>query len=328
MQETLLEVQGLETQFKTPEGAVHAVNGVSFSLNKGETIGLVGESGSGKSVTMLNVLRLLPSPPAKTTAGSILFNGQDLLAISDDQIRKVRGAQISMVFQDPMTSFNAVLTIGRQITEALELHKGMTHRQAWTRAEELLGMVGIPQPHERLKSYPHQFSGGMRQRAMIAMALACKPQILIADEPTTALDVTIQAQIVDLVKRLRAELGMAVIWITHDLGIIAGLAQRVLVMYGGCFIEEAPVKELYAAPAHPYTMGLLGSLPRVDRGERQALVSIDGRPPVLFAKPGFCPFADRCKYAIPRCREANPALEELTPGHRVACWVKPQAVRS
>jgi oligopeptide transport system ATP-binding protein len=233
MNETILDVQGLETRFKTPDGSVHAVNGVSFTLNRGETIGLVGESGSGKSVTMLSVLRLLPSPPSSTTAHALLFNGEDLLSMSDQQIRRVRGGQIGMVFQDPMTSFNAVLTIGRQITEALEVHLSLTHRQAWKRAAELLEMVGIPQPSERLKAYPHQFSGGMRQRAMIAMALACKPQILIADEPTTALDVTIQAQIVELVKRLRVELGMAVIWITHDLGIIAGLAQRVLVMYGG-----------------------------------------------------------------------------------------------
>jgi oligopeptide transport system ATP-binding protein len=325
MQEILLDVQGLETQFKTPEGSVHAVNGVSFSLRKGETIGVVGESGSGKSVTMLNVLGLLPSPPAKTAAGVALFQGEDLLTMSDAKIRSVRGAQISMVFQDPMTSFNAVLTIGRQLTEPLEVHMGMSHSQARERAVELLDIVGIPQPRERMKSYPHQFSGGMKQRAMIAMALACRPQILIADEPTTALDVTIQAQIVELVKRLRVELGMAIVWITHDLGIIAGLAQRVIVMYGGFFIEEAPVKELYRDPRHPYTIGLLGSLPRVDIGERRALASIDGRPPVFFEKPESCPFAPRCKFIVARCRTENPTLEELSPGHRVACWVKPEA---
>ncbi len=324
MQETLLDVQGLETQFKTADGSVHAVNGVSFSLKKGETIGVVGESGSGKSVTMLNVLRLLPTPPARTTAGTAFFHGEDLLTMSDAKIRSVRGGQISMVFQDPMTSFNAVLTIGRQITEPLQVHMGMSHARAMVRAAELLDLVGIPQARDRLRSYPHQFSGGMRQRAMIAMALACHPQILIADEPTTALDVTIQAQIVELVKRLREELGMAIIWITHDLGIIAGLAQRVIVMYGGCFIEEAPVKELYANPRHPYTIGLLGSLPRLDVERRRSLASIDGRPPVLLAKPTSCPFAARCKYAVPRCQQENPGLEELSPGHRVACWVKPQ----
>jgi oligopeptide transport system ATP-binding protein len=272
---------------------------------------------------MLSVLRLLPSPPAKTTAGSALFHGQDLLTMSDRQIRAIRGSQISMVFQDPMTSFNAVLTIGRQITEPLEVHLGMSHDQARKRAAELLDMVGIPRARDRLRDYPHQFSGGMRQRAMIAMALACHPQILIADEPTTALDVTIQAQIVELVKGLRDELGMAIIWITHDLGIIAGLAQRVIVMYGGCFIEEAPVKELYANPRHPYTIGLLGSLPRMDVGKRRSLASIDGLPPILLEKPACCPFAPRCKYAVPRCRLENPLLEGVSPGHRVACWVKP-----
>ena len=323
MAETLLDVRGLETRFKTPEGPVHAVNGVSFTLDNGETIGLVGESGSGKSVTMLAVLRLLPIPPAEITAGSALFRGRDLLAMSDREIRDARGSQISIVFQDPMTSFNPVLTIGRQITESLKVHLGMAPAQARARAAELLDLVGIPGAKARLRDYPHQFSGGMRQRAMIAMALACHPQILIADEPTTALDVTIQAQIVELVKRLRDELGMAVIWITHDLGIIAGLARRVIVMYGGCFIEEAPVKELYADPRHPYTIGLLGSLPRVDAEGRKRLASIDGLPPVLFAKPASCPFAPRCKFAIAQCRQENPPLEEIAPGHRVACWVKP-----
>jgi oligopeptide transport system ATP-binding protein len=327
MVETLLDVQGLETRFKTPEGYIHAVNGVSFSLRKGETIGLVGESGSGKSVTMLSVLRLLPTPPAKITAGTVLFRGKDLLEMSDAEMRTVRGGQISIVFQDPMTSLNAVLTIGRQITETLEVHLGMSSAQAKVRAAELLDLVGIPKARDRLRSYPHQFSGGMRQRALIAMALACRPQILIADEPTTALDVTIQAQIVELVKRLRAELGMSVIWITHDLGIIAGLAQRVIVMYGGCFIEEAPVRELYAHPRHPYTIGLLGSLPRLDADGRRSLASIDGQPPVLFDKPVSCPFAPRCPYVIARCREENPPPVELGPGHRVACWVMPDAGR-
>jgi oligopeptide transport system ATP-binding protein len=324
MEDTLLNVQGLETQFKTPDGLVHAVNGVSFSLRNGETVGLVGESGSGKSVTMLSVMRLIPTPPGKIVAGSALFHGRDLLKMSEQEMRDVRGAQISIVFQDPMTSFNPVLTIGQQITEALEAHLPLTASQSRKRAVELLEMVGIPGAGERYHDYPHQFSGGMRQRAMIAMALACHPQILIADEPTTALDVTIQAQIVELVKRLRDEFGMAIIWITHDLGIIAGLAERVIVMYGGYFIEETPVKELYANPRHPYTIGLLASLPRLDIGERKRLVTIDGLPPVFFEKPTSCPFTPRCKYAIPRCSEENPPLEEIKPDHLVACWVKPQ----
>ena len=324
MQNTLLEIEGLETHFLTQDGEVHAVNGISFSLDSQETVGVVGESGCGKSVTMLSVLRLLPSPPAKTTGKYALFHGQDLLKMSDEQIRKVRGAQISMVFQDPMTSFNPVLTIGRQISEPLQAHLGMSMDNANQRAAELLDLVGIPRAKDRLRDYPHQFSGGMRQRAMIAMALACKPQILIADEPTTALDVTIQAQIIDLVRHLRDEFGMAIIWITHDLGIIAGLAQRVIVMYGGYFIEEAPVKELYSNPLHPYTLGLLGSLPRIDRDERRDLVTIEGLPPVLFEKPGYCPFVSRCKFAVEHCRHENPPLRELEPGHRVACWVDPK----
>jgi oligopeptide transport system ATP-binding protein len=325
MEETLLDVEGLEAQFKTNEGLIHAINGVSFTLRKGETIGLVGESGSGKTVTMLHVLRLLPTPPAQVTGGSVRFLGRDLLGLSSAEMRDVRGRQIGIVFQDPMTSLNAVLTIGRQITETLEVHLGMSGAQAKTRAAELLDLVGIPKARDRLRSYPHEFSGGMRQRAMIAMALACGPQILIADEPTTALDVTIQAQIVELVKRLREELGMAMIWITHDLGIIAGLAQRVIVMYAGCLIEEAPVKELYARPRHPYTIGLLGSLPRVDADrQRNTLTSIEGQPPVLLQKPSSCPFAPRCPYVVARCRQENPALAEVTPGHRVACWVMPE----
>jgi oligopeptide transport system ATP-binding protein len=321
---TLLEVKGLETQFITPDGPVHAINGVSFNVENGETIGLVGESGCGKSVTMLSVLGLVPNPPGRVVAGSAMFHGNDLLKMGEVQLQKVRGSQISMVFQDPMTSFNPVLTIGRQITEPLEKHLGMDRKSANLRAAELLDLVGIPKAKERLNNFPHQFSGGMRQRAMIAMALSCKPQILIADEPTTALDVTIQAQIVELVKKLRDELGMAVVWITHDLGIIATLAQRVIVMYGGFFIEEAPVKELYKNPQHPYTLGLLGSLPRLDHDQRQPLVTIEGLPPVLHEKPNYCPFASRCTYSINQCRQANPALEEVAPGHRVACWVKPK----
>jgi oligopeptide transport system ATP-binding protein len=274
---------------------------------------------------MLSVLRLIPSPPGKTVAGTAMFHGQDLLKLSDDAIRSVRGDQIAMIFQDPMTSLNPVLTIGRQLEEPLELHMGMNRQQARDRAAELLGMVGIPKAKDRLGDYPHQFSGGMRQRVMIAMALACNPQILIADEPTTALDVTIQAQIVELVKRLRDEIGMAIIWITHDLGIVAGLAQRVIVMYGGYIIEEAAVEELYANPRHPYTLGLLGSLPRLDDSEYHRLISIEGIPPVLYQLPTSCPFAPRCKYGVDRCLKENPRLEMVVPDHRVACWVDTQS---
>jgi oligopeptide transport system ATP-binding protein len=294
MPDFILDVQGLETTFKTPDGIIHAVNGVSFGLKEGETIGVVGESGCGKSVTMLSVLGLIPNPPGNVAAGTAKFFGNDLLKMSKDEIRAVRGAQISMIFQDPMTSLNPVLTISRQLTEPLTLHLGMTKNQATERAAELLGMVGIPNPKDRLSDYPHQFSGGMRQRVMIAMALSCSPQIVIADEPTTALDVTIQAQIMDLVKRLRDELGMAIIWITHDLGVVAGLAQRVLV---------------------------IGSLPRVDEREHKRLFSIEGIPPMLFEKPHQCPFAPRCKWAIERCWKENPVLESVAPDHRIACWV-------
>jgi len=321
MSDYLLDVQGLETQFKTPDGIVHALNGVSFGLKEGETLGMVGESGCGKSVTMLSILRLIPTPPGKITAGKAIFFNQDLLKLSNEEIRHVRGSQISMIFQDPMTSLNPVLTIGLQLEEPLMLHLGMTRKQARDRAAELLGMVGIPNAADRLNDYPHQFSGGMRQRVMIAMALSCSPQILIADEPTTALDVTIQAQIVELVKRLRDELGMAIIWITHDLGVVAGIAQRVVVMYGGYIIEEANVNALYGNPQHPYTMGLLGSLPRVDETEHQRLFSIDGLPPVLYERPNHCPFAPRCKWVVEHCWNENPPFEETDAGHHLACWV-------
>jgi oligopeptide transport system ATP-binding protein len=328
MPNSLLEVTGLQTQFITPYGPVYAVNGVSFDLNAGETIGVVGESGSGKSVTVMSMLRLIPSPPARISGGSALFHGKDLLKMSNEEIRSIRGSQISMIFQDPMTSFNALLTIGRQIAEPLELHKGMSRTDAYARAAELLDQVGIPKAKERLKDYPHQFSGGMRQRAMIAMALTCKPQILIADEPTTALDVTIQAQILDLVKNLRDEYGMSIVWITHDLGIIANLAQRVMVMYAGFFIEQASVQDLFARPLHPYTLGLLGSLPRLDQDERKMLTPIEGFPPVLHETPSYCPFSPRCRYAIEQCRHANPQLTTITPGHQVACWVDTQTGRA
>ncbi|HZJ25050.1 MAG TPA: ABC transporter ATP-binding protein [Anaerolineales bacterium] len=321
MPDSLLDVQGLETTFKTPEGVVHAVNGVSFGLKEGETLGVVGESGCGKSVTMLSILGLIASPPGKVQAGKAEFFGQDLLKMSNDEIRAVRGAQIGMVFQDPMTSLNPVLTVGRQLQEPLMLHLGMTKKQAEERAAQLLEMVGIPNAADRLGDYPHQFSGGMRQRVMIAMAVACSPQVLIADEATTALDVTIQAQITDLVKRLRNELGMAIIWITHDLGVVAGLAQRVIVMYGGYIIEEALVNELYANPEHPYTIGLMGSLPRVDDTEHVRLQSIEGQPPTLYQKPQYCPFAPRCKWVMEKCWKENPPLLDVGLEHRAACWV-------
>ncbi len=323
----LLNVQGLETQFRTREGKVHAVNGVSFHLKEGETLGIVGESGCGKSVSVMSMLRLIPSPPGKVVAGSAIYQGKDLLKMSDEEIRHIRGSQISMVFQDPMTSFNPVLTIGRQVAEPLEIHNGMSRHSAYDRAAEMLSMVGIPHAKERLNDYPHQFSGGMRQRVMIAMSLICTPQVLIADEPTTALDVTIQAQIVELVKRLRDELGMAIIWITHDLGIIAGLADRVNVMYGGYIIEEAPVKELYGNPQHPYTIGLLGSLPRMDETGYRRLTSIEGLPPVLMEKPSYCPFAPRCRFALEHCWKENPPLLGVGPEHNAACWVNPETGR-
>lgn len=323
----ILKVDGLETQFRTQDGMVHAVNGVSFRLKEGETLGIVGESGCGKSVTMMSMMRLIPSPPGKVVAGSAFYQGKDLLKLSDEEIREIRGSQISVIFQDPMTSFNPVLTIGRQVSEPLEIHMGMTTKQAYDRAAEVLTMVGIPNAKERLNDYPHQFSGGMRQRAMIAMALVCTPQILIADEPTTALDVTIQAQIVELVKRLRDDLGMSMIWITHDLGIIAGLAHRVGVMYAGYKIEEAPVKELYKNPKHPYTLGLLSSLPRMDESAQRRLVSIEGLPPVLFEKPRYCPFAPRCQFVRERCWQENPPLVAVGPEHYAACWIEPETGR-
>jgi oligopeptide transport system ATP-binding protein len=323
----ILSVQGLETQFRTREGIVHAVNGVSFNLDEGETLGIVGESGCGKSVSVMSMLRLIPSPPGKVVAGKAIYQGKDLLKMSDDEIRHVRGALISMIFQDPMTFFNPVLTIGQQVSEPLEIHNGMNKKMAYDRAAQVLEMVGIPRAKERLDDYPHQFSGGMRQRVMIAMALITNPQMLIADEPTTALDVTIQAQIVELVQRLRQELGMAIIWITHDLGIIAGLAKRVAVMYGGCIVEESVVKDLYANPLHPYTRGLLGSLPRLDITDHRRLVSIDGMPPILMEKPHSCPFLDRCTFSVEHCKMENPPLTNISPDHKVACWVDPNTGR-
>lgn len=317
----LLEIKNLKTRFFTQDGVVHAVNGISLHLNEGETLGLVGESGCGKSVSMLSVLRLIPQPPGKIVGGEVWFEGKDLLKVNEDEIRKIRGNKIAMIFQDPMTSLNPVLTIGQQLGEPLMLHMGMSKKEAREESIRLLKMVGIPEAEKRLDDYPHQFSGGMRQRVMIAMALACNPKILIADEPTTALDVTIQAQIIDLVKRLRDEIGMAIIWITHDLGIIAGLAQRVNVMYAGFIIETAPVKKLYGDPRHPYTIGLLRSVPRVDAPVKVKLTPIEGLPPDLISLPPGCPFAPRCEYVIDRCLEENPSLEPVDIDHSVACWV-------
>ncbi len=316
----LLEVKNLKTQFFTQDGVVHAVNGISYSVDKGETVAIVGESGSGKSVGVMSLIRLIPQPPGKIVDGEVWFDNQDLLKLSEDQLREIRGHRIAMIFQDPMTSLNPVLTIGRQITEALELHLKMNREQARKRAVQLLELVGIPGAEARLDDYPHQFSGGMRQRVMIAMGLSCDPQLLIADEPTTALDVTIQAQIVDLVTRLKEELGMAIIWITHDLGVVAGMAERVLVMYAGFIVEEAPVEQIYANPRHPYTLGLLRSIPRLDLGRQKRLIPIEGLPPDLLELPNRCPFAPRCAFAVEKCWQENPPLMEVGPNHRAACW--------
>jgi len=320
--ETVLDVSDLTTRFNTQDGVVHAVNGVSFELRAGELLGVVGESGSGKSVTMMSLLKLIPMPPGEIASGSAVFGDQDLLQLEGKELRGVRGGEIGFIFQDPMTSLNPVLTIGKQLSEPLILHSGATRREAKKRAIELLELVGLPDAAQRYKTFPHELSGGMRQRVMIAMALACSPKIIIADEPTTALDVTIQAQIIETVKELQEKLGTAVIWITHDLGVIAGLADRVLVMYGGQIVEQAPVNRLYAHPSHPYTQGLLNSLPRDDR-HGEALESIPGQPPSLLSEPVGCSFAPRCPYAFDRCRSENPVLDTIgrsVDEHFVACW--------
>ncbi|MBN2304957.1 MAG: ABC transporter ATP-binding protein [Anaerolineae bacterium] len=318
----LMEVKDLVTRFHTEEGTVHAVNGVSYTLHEGETLGVVGESGCGKSVHALSIMGLIPQPPGEIASGEVLFRGRDLLKLSKNKQRLVRGAEIAMVFQDPMTSLNPVLTVGRQITEALKLHLGMDNEQARARAAELLSMVGIPSARDRLDDYPHQFSGGMRQRAMIAMALSCNPQLLIADEPTTALDVTIQAQILDLVRRLRDKIGMAMIWISHDLGVVAGLADNVQVMYAGYIVERGTSKDVYGDPRHPYTRGLLGSLPRLDQ-KNEELFSIEGTPPDMRFLPEGCPFSPRCIYRMEKCIENPPLIpvEDGASDHIVACWV-------
>jgi oligopeptide/dipeptide ABC transporter ATP-binding protein len=317
----ILEIKDLRTTFDTHDGIVHAVNGITYNLYEGEALGIVGESGCGKSVSMMSVMKLLQEPPAEIKAESIKFKGKELTQLTKEEMQKIRGSELAMIFQDPMTSLNPVLTIGYQLCEPLKLHMGMSEEAAMERAEELLNLVGIPEARQRLDDYPHQFSGGMRQRAMIAMGLACNPALLIADEPTTALDVTIQAQIVDLVQRLREQLGMALIWITHDLGVVAGLAERVIVMYAGFVVEEALVDDLYENPRHPYTKALLRSLPRLDGTRGEKLDTIEGLPPDLVNLPEGCPFAERCDMAKDICYKQNPPLEEYVAGRKFACWV-------
>ena len=315
----LLEVRDLVTRFDTDDGTVHAVNGISYTLDAGESLAIVGESGSGKSVSVLSILRLIPSPPGRVERGEVWFGGRDLLRLSEHDICRVRGQEIAMVFQDPMTSLNPVLTVGTQVAEALTIHRRARREDARLQAAEMLSLVGIPDATERLESYPHQFSGGQRQRIGIAMALICNPSLLIADEPTTALDVTIQAQITELVADLQRRLGMAIIWITHDLGVVAGLVERVAVMYAGRIIEMAPVRDLYVNTSHAYTLGLLESIPNLE-GTDERLVPIKGSPPdLLVATPG-CPFAPRCRFVVDRCREDNPPLARIGSSHYSACW--------
>ena len=315
----LLEINNLKTYFKTREGWIHAVDGVSFSINEGEKLGVVGESGCGKSVTALSIMRLIPHPPGETLDGTILFGEQDLLEIPESAMRKIRGSQIGMIFQDPLTSLNPVLTIGYQITEVLRLHLKLSRQQAKNRAIELLREVGIPEAERRFHSYPHQFSGGMRQRVMIAIALACRPQLIIADEPTTALDVTVQAQILDLISSISSEYQSAVMLITHDLGVVAGMTDRVVVMYAGHVVEMAPTNELFANPRHPYTLGLLASVPRLDEDRQETLTPIEGAPPDLLHPPEGCPFAPRCIFATSQCL-TPPPLRLVSSNHLAACW--------
>ena len=316
----ILEVNDLRTYFYTRDGVVRSVDGVSFSVSEGETLAIVGESGCGKSVTSLSILRLIASPPGKIVSGSIRFHGEDLLGFSDEQMRDIRGDKISMIFQEPMTSLNPVLTIGRQIGEVLELHRQCTKEEVRTRILELLKMVNIPEPESRIDEYPHQLSGGMRQRIMIAMALACDPEILIADEPTTALDVTIQAQILNLMRELRDRTRAAIILITHDLGVVAEMAQRVVVMYAGRKVEEANVMDLFAIPMHPYTLGLLNSMPRLDDAASKRLVEIPGMVPSMRTEIIGCAFAPRCSSATERCSQESPVLKDYGDQHWVACW--------
>ena len=317
---TLMKVSGLATQFFTEDGVVKAVDGIEYDLEEGETLGLVGESGCGKSVSALSLLRLIPNPPGRIVGGEVMFEGQDLMKLSEEDMRHIRGNRISMVFQEPMTSLNPILTIGRQITEPLELHMGMTTQQAEERAIELLGLVGIPDAAARINDYPHQFSGGMRQRVMIAMALSCSPKLLIADEPTTALDVTIQAQVLELMQRAAKEVGASLIVITHNLGVVARYADRVNVMYAGKIIERGTAEEIYKNPRHPYTVGLLQSVPRLDEPRREKLNPIEGMPPDLVDLPPGCSFRARCTYAVDRCAEEVPPLASVGEDHLAACW--------
>ena len=316
----LLEVNNLKVQFRTREGPVHAVDGVSFDLDEGEALGIVGESGSGKSVTSLSILRLLPTPPAEIKDGEILFRDTDLLDLPESEMRKVRGGEIAMIFQDPMTSLNPVLTVERQLVEPLRLHLKLSKQEAQNRARELVEAVGIPDAASRLQAHPHQFSGGMRQRIMIAIAIAANPRLLIADEPTTALDVTVQAQILELIHRLRRDLGTSVILITHDLGVVAGVTDRIIVMYAGKIAESAPTEELFANPRHPYTLGLLGSVPNLDDIATRELPTIPGSPPDQLHPLNGCPFQPRCPFVLPQCAEYPPAMT-VGPQHKSFCWV-------
>jgi len=324
MEQPLIELRNLQTQFFTEDGLVRAVDGVSYTLAKGETLGVVGESGCGKSVTALSILRLIPDPPGKIVNGEVLFEGTNLLDLSQAEMRRIRGNDISMIFQEPMTSLNPVFTIGNQIAEAVRLHQGLNKKDAIDKAIEMLTLVGIPVPERRVHEYPHQLSGGMRQRAMIAMALSCNPKVLLADEPTTALDVTIEAQILDLMRNLQSELGTAIIMITHDLGVVAEMARKVVVMYAGKVVEQAPVEQIFAEPNHPYTQGLLQSLPRVDKdatGVKRRLQEIPGIVPRLTNLPPGCAFASRCPKAMTICEEQEPRLEPVAPNHYSACWL-------
>lgn len=318
-QAPVLDVLGLSTKFKTKAGYVHAVNNIDIKLHKGEILGVVGESGSGKSVSMMSILKLLPIPPAEISADKLNISGQDVRDLDHDGLRQIRGGKVGFIFQDPMTSLNPVYKVGAQLAEPLQIHKNMSKKQALIRAGELMELVGIPDAKTRLNDYPHQFSGGMRQRVMIAMALTCEPDILIADEPTTALDVTIQAQIIELVKEIQHRLGMAIIWITHDLGVVAEIADRVMVMYGGQVVEEAPVNELFSNARHPYTRALLESVPSITH-PKDELAAISGQPPILMAKPDKCSFYDRCSYAGDVCLRSNPKMQEITANHKAACY--------
>ncbi|MGQ3300750.1 ABC transporter ATP-binding protein [Reyranella sp.] len=319
----LLEVKSLRTEFRSGGSSFAAVDGISFSLAPGETLGIVGESGCGKSVTSLSIMRLVPNPPGRITAGEIKLEGRNLLDLPEGDMRAIRGDDIAMIFQEPMTSLNPVQTVGNQIIEAVQLHRSLSAAAARARALEMLQLVKIPSPETRLDEYPHQLSGGMRQRVMIAMALACDPKLLIADEPTTALDVTIQAQILDLLRDLRERTGAAIMLITHDLGVVAELAHRVIVMYAGRIVEEAPVGLLFADPQHPYTLGLLGSIPRLGSDGDERLTAIEGVVPNPYALPPGCRFSPRCALADEKCRAEQPALREIAPGHRAACWKAP-----